>query len=555
MTEPNLFDSFIEYFAPVMAVKRQAARAFLSAGGFTGASRTRRQTKNFRPQIGSADSDTLPDLETLRARGRHLTRNNPYAAGALNTVTDNTVGTGLVPQSQPDGDFLGMSPEEVRNVQQVSERHFGFWATNPSWCDVTQMENFAEQQDTVVRSKLDSGDTFVLRRRRTDPRRPYGLALQLIEADRVYNPSGVQDGGTDQRGRSISGGVEFDNDGAPVAYHIGDHHPGDLRRIKSDPTRVRAFSVTGARRVLHLMSRLRPGQSRGVPYVAGIVEPSHVLDRFTEAQLLNATVSSMFTAFIETNDASSLDTGDALGLGPLGVGSSSAADRRNRGEMAPGAIVEMFKGEKVNFADPKSPSPQFAAFEQAVVRQMAMMLDLPYEILVKHYQSSYSAARAAMLDAWTFFKRVRKWLVDNFCQPVWEWFFEELVIQGYIRAPGFFDDPLIRTAYTRAIWSGEARGQIDSVKEVNAARSRIAGCLSSLTDETVMLTGKDWETVMRRRAAEIRILQELNLTIPPELQGADAAFIPIIEQTSGEEESSGGGSSRAGSETEGAMAA
>jgi capsid protein len=45
--------------------------------------------------------------------------------------------------------------------------------------------------------------------------------IQLIEADRLSNPAGVQDS------KTLRSGIEIDAYGAAVAYHIRKTHPGD----------------------------------------------------------------------------------------------------------------------------------------------------------------------------------------------------------------------------------------------------------------------------------------------------------------------------------------
>ena len=79
------------------------------------------------------------------------------------------------------------------------------------------------------------------------------------------------------------------------------------------------------------------------------------------------------------------------------------------------------------------PNTAFDGFVLAVLRQVAVGLELPFEVLIKHFTSSYSAARAALLDAWKFYKGRRAWLVWTFCQPVYEMVVSELVAAGYVR--------------------------------------------------------------------------------------------------------------------------
>ena len=136
---------------------------------------------------------------------------------------------------------------------------------------------------------------------------------------------------------------------------------------------------------------------------------------------------------------------------------------------------------------------------------------LPFEVLVKHFTASYSAARAALLEAWRFYKSRREWLASMFCQPIYEAWLEEAVALGRIDAPGFFDDPIVRAAYCGAVWVGDAPGQIDPLKEINAAKGRLELNLTSLSDECVAITGSDWDATIERRAREEERMQELGL--------------------------------------------
>lgn len=106
-------------------------------------------------------------------------------------------------------------------------------------------------------------------------------------------------------------------------------------------------------------------------------------------------------------------------------------------------MIGLAPGEKVSSVDPGRPNAAFDPFVMAILRQIGVALEIPFELLVKHFTASYSAARAALLEAWKFFYTQRKWLADNFCQPVYEAWLTEAVLSGRVSAPGFFDDPLV----------------------------------------------------------------------------------------------------------------
>ena len=107
------------------------------------------------------------------------------------------------------------------------------------------------------------------------------------------------------------------------------------------------------------------------------------------------------------------------------------------------------------------------------VRQIGMALGMPFEVLTMAYQSSYSAARGALLMAWKAFRSKRDLLAKLLCQPVLELWLTDEVAEGRISCPGFFADDVIRAAWCAAIWTGDGPGSIDPTKEVDAAQKRV----------------------------------------------------------------------------------
>jgi lambda family phage portal protein len=502
----NLIDRLVRYVDPVAARRRQQARVHLALSeSYVGASTTRRAMKNFNPGSGDADADTLRDLPTLRARSRDLVRNAPIATGAINTVVTNAVGTGLALHARPDRAVLGLTDEEAEAWESDAEREFRLWSESTE-CDVSGQSNLRQLMSLAFRSTLENGDALALLPRIRTRNFPYSLKVQLIEADRLSTPTTRTE--TDR----LVSGIEKDENGRAVRYHISKFHPGAVRRpfsrAATDWTAVEAVSASGLRNVLHLMDRRRIGQTRGTPYLAPVIEPLKQLDRYSEAEIMAAVVSGLFTVFVQ-NEAGSADL---LNLETGGT-TDTAADQVAADEikLGSGAVVGLAPGESINTANPGRPNAAFDPFVQAILRQVGVALEIPFEILIKHFTSSYSAARAALLEAWRFFSGRRAWLVDSFCQPVYEAFLYEAVALGRLPAPGFFQDPLIRMAWCGSEWTGPARGMIDETKEVDAARMRVELGISTLAEETSAITGGDWEAKHRQRAKEARMRREAGL--------------------------------------------
>lgn len=444
-------DKLVAWFDPSRGIDRLRARAFLSTlNGYDGGRRDRRATKNWRPGQGSADADTLPDLPNLRGRTRDLARNVPIAAGAIATKCTGVLGDGLRLQASIDHDALGIAEEVADAMEREQERE---WALFCRSADFTKVMHFDEMQALSLRSADESGDVFLFRRFRKDVGDVYGTKLQIIEADRVSNPGYRSD--TDE----ISGGVEINANGVHVAYHVSNRHPGALRQKGLKWQRVPSRSADGVPLVIHLFERLRPEQTRGTPYLSPVIELIKQLGNYSDAEVMAAVISAMFTLAIESNP----DENDT----PI-VGETDSSLDDNEVKLGNGAIISLAPGEKANAINPSRPNANFDPFVTAMCRQIGVALELPYELLIKHFTASYSASRAALEMAWQYFRKQRSWFARRVCQTAYEWMMEEAVASGRLNRPGFFEDPLARMAYLEANWIGPSRISLDPLKEANA---------------------------------------------------------------------------------------
>ena len=121
---------------------------------------------------------------------------------------------------------------------------------------------------------------------------------------------------------------------------------------------------------------------------------------------------------------------------------------------------------------------------------------------MKAFTSSYSASRAALIEAWKVFRMRRKWFVADFCNPVWELFMDEAVALGRIYAPGYFTNPILRKAYLGARWTGPTQGQLDPVKEVTAEILKNQNGYATHEESTITLNGSDFDENINQLARE-----------------------------------------------------
>jgi lambda family phage portal protein len=497
------------------------ARPKASGYGDAGASQTRRALKKFIARSSAPSEDIDWNNYTLRQRSRMLYMSSPLATSAINTNRTKAVGVGLTLKSTIDRETLGLSPEAAKEWQKHTEREFALWADRKASCDATGMNDFAGMQQLALISWLMSGDVFpVIKRYESNSIRPYSLRIHIVEADRVRTPveygglryPGMTDGENPDNHNRIFDGVEVDGNGMVVAYYVHSNYPWQITGKGDEWARVEAYGQkTHLPNILHVMSSERPDQYRGVSYLAPAIEPVLQLNRYINSALEMALVQSYFTAWIilknNTDEIpwNSIGGEDDIAVPNVNPSAAAALQLRtdpNELDMGAGTIQTLYPDEDIRFGNPNMPVPGFDAFVDTFCKLIGAGMGIPYDVLVKEYNSSYSAARAALLDSWEDFRMRRKWFVEDFCQPVYEVWLAEAVARGRIKAPGFFGDPLIRAAWCGARWIGPTQGSLDPLKEAQAAVLQIQHALKTHEQVTREMSGGDWDANVEQLAAE-----------------------------------------------------
>ena len=483
--KPPLLDRLITRLSPKWALERDQARAALArSGGYVGGAYSQRFA-NWTPGVRDADGDITYDLREMRGRSRDLARNAPIARGAVGTMVTYVVGTGLSVQSRIDADLLGLDDDEASAKQKEFERYFNTWAAS-QFADASQRQSFYELQDLAERSELESGDAFALLVKSKAPNWPYRMAVQIVEADRVCNEGRRMD--TDEMTQGI-----VRKNGIPSSVWIADRHPGRvIGSAKTEWKEVPFYGKTGRRLCLHLMHMERPDQTRGVPWLAPIIAKVKQLDRYSDAEV-DAAVNAAANAVFATMDPEAFN--DLFDADAQGAYIDNA--KRWDGTIESGRVISTLPGESITSPTPGRPNPAFEQFFLAVNNEIAMGLGLPRDVLLKAFNASYSASRAALMDAWRTYKVRRFRKASRFCQPIYEEIISDGVAMGHLSAPGFLADPMIRAAWLGSFWSGDGPGALDPTKEATAAKLRIDMGQTTLPEEILAYDGGDWEAKHR----------------------------------------------------------
>ena len=491
----NVIDKAVGVINPEAGLKRTLYREKMKVfkivnKGYDehGASRRKKALKGMNADSGTADEDIGENHEILVKRSRSLWQGSTVATAAIKNIATNAVGTGLKAKPSVDYEYLDLNEDQKTEIEKIIEREYQYWSKN---CGLFREESFEEVQNLVMLSQLMSGDVFVLLPVEKDGY----LKLQAIEGDQIG--AGLGSGGAD-----IKNGVELQN-GRVVAYHI--------KQKNMQTKRITLRGGTSQKRnILHIMLAERPAQRRGVPYLAHVIEDLKQLDRYQKAELHAAVIASFFTVFIETPDI----------IAPFGEGGGIPAkeqvDKEDEStlELGQGNIMALDKGEKASVVNPARQNASFDSFVTSICRNIGAALEIPFESLLKHFSSSYSASRAALLELWKFVKYRRYFLIKQFCNPVYEQFIDLLVYSGklpHINKERYKKDPLYREALYKCMWYGPSQGQIDPLKEVVAAEKRINLGITTRTQETMEMNGGDWEKNAEQLRKEKEIIDNLGI--------------------------------------------
>lgn len=483
-----------------LTVARTAQGAAMAIGGYggrsgyEGARRSSRRTGNWGAGEGSARLDILTDLPMLRGRSRDLDRNHALAHGAVNTRVHGVVGAGLQMRSVIDGEVLGITdPVRLQGLQYQLEREWELFEAECDWGDQLHLRDL---ERLWMRSADVSGDVGIVRRFERRAGQTYGTKLVTIEADRISNPNrSLLD--TD----SVQGGVVLNANGVVQGYHVSDRHPGDLVAALKW-TYVPRRGPSGMLQMILAADIERPGQVRGVPLFAPIMEALKQMGDYSAAEL-KAAINDAYMFAFEKLPTEVDDEGQPIITRPDGE-----ADAGGELTLEDLMVTTLAPGSEVQVKKPERPNTAFDGFISSFAKQIGAALDLPYEVLMKHFGASFSASRGALEIAFKSQMVKRAWFIRAVMNPIREWQMTELVASGRFEAPGFFDDPIARQAWLGCEWIGPTRVQINPQVEANADKIDMAGGVKSREQVMTERTGGSFDTKARQILREREVLGE-----------------------------------------------
>lgn len=442
-------------------------------------------TSDWNTYQASADSEIVTSLRALRSRSRDLFRNDDYIAGALDFIVDNVVGMGSKFQSQVKKRRGEGLDQEINDQIEMAWQK---WCKADS-CHTAGKLNFAEIEKLILRELIESGEIFIRL-----IRQPFGdslipFALELIEADQLYD----NDFSGSYQGNQIRMGVELDQWLRPVAYHIYEHHPGDYQFSRGQAG-GKTYRVP-ADDVIHLFISKRVGQTRGVPFLHASLLRTRHLSKYEEAELIKARMQALISAFIQSPEP------DAMGLEDEDTG-------RRFQSWEPGDIIPLAPGEQFVGFDPTSPNPNYDPFIRTQNRGISAGLGLSYESYTNDFtNTSYSSARTSRLKEQDRFKNLQGYLLHHFHEILYPQWLDMAVLSGSIDLSNYYLDP---NHYCCPKFFLRGWHSIDPYKEAQANLIEVQAGFNTITG-VLAENGRDLEEILKQRRRELDLFEQYGI--------------------------------------------
>ena len=511
-----------------VSVYQQSGVEHALGGGLEGAERTSRETVNW--QVASVPPDRAINTvkEPADSRAMDMVINDGYARGAIQSHMDSIVGAQYRLNSKIAWQVIpGATKEWADEAQKVIEDRFHLIAESDAcYLDAAGMNTFTGIVRLGVAGFVMTGEVLMTSEWDTARSRPLKTCFQSVSPSRLRNPDWQSDT------KELRRGVKVDQRGKPIGYHIQRNHPNSYWPGSYDMldfAYIPRYKPWGRPQVFHIIEQLFPDQHRGVADMVSALKRMRMTKHLQDVVLQNAVINATYCAAIESEmptaemivamggDASSPEAlNNAIGAYLAGLTKylAGAENIALDGAMIP----HLYPGTKLNMKTLGTPGGVGTDFESSLLRHTAASLGLDYAEFSRDYSKmSYATAKLSTENTRRFMRSRKKSVADRQANLMYGNVLEEFIAQGEVPLPkGFTRDdyygPLMREAFSRCAWIGTGTGQIDELKETQAALLRIKAGLSTYEKEIARF-GEDWREVFEQKALEQGVIAEKKLIL------------------------------------------
>ena len=430
----------------------------------------------------TGDGNFKYDVPTLRAKARDLEINNAYASAFFETMEKSVIGkSGFNLQLRIQN--ADSTPDTYAN--QLIENKFFQWSKN---CTVDGQTSWVELQNIILRSMLRDGEIFI--HMVTSSENPYGMMLQIIEADYVD----YQKNDTLSNGNYIRHGIEYNRYHAPVAVYVSVFPPDANREHLNAPTEYVRIPMDN---MLHVYKKNRVSQGRGYSWMSAAIHRLRMLNSIDEASLTNIRVAASKMGFLSKQGASVAEY----------TGAQTDFNGNFVQSVEPGEIEVLPEGYSFEQFNPAFPDASVDAFIKHMLRSIATALGVSYGSLTMDLSDfSYSSGRIGVDLERDSYRKLQTLLMEKFFNPVFEkWLLVALANNSLAPLP--FNKLEKFRSYE---WIPKSFEYVNPIDDINADINAIQNNMTTLTD-VLAKKGVDLEDHLQKLANEKKLMEKYGL--------------------------------------------
>lgn len=433
----------------------------------------------------SGNAELRNSLRSLRARARQMARDNSHFKKFLSLVRNNVVGPkGIKLQSRARGRDGTLNVE----LNKLVEECFWDWSHRET-CSASGKLSWLDAQKLFATTLARDGEVLVQKIYPKDNR--FGFALKFIDVsylDETYNSVAAN-------GNRILMSVEVDKNDKPVAYFLttptSDYVFEHDRKMR---TRVPAEEIIHA-----FLPSEDEAQVRGVTWFHAAMLDAKNLQGYRDGVITSARAAACSFAVIkppadaEVSDELLDDDGIPL---PVEI------------DVQPLSVHELPPGYEMEAFDPKQPTQNHSAFNEAILMDVAAGLGVTYFNLAGDMRAvNFSSARVGLNEERDIWREIQTFVIEHFARDVFHAWLESAFLSGALKV-SVKDLKEIRNPQFR----GRSWEYLEPVKDMQANILALENNLTTYTD-VLAERGVDLIDLLERRKSEKELAAKYGVSL------------------------------------------